>query len=559
MIEIVERPSRKISGITSLFLIFQHNELIETNIKASGVNYYDKITHEWECPLFALSFLLDKLTYIDAINLVLYKERTTKQPLVQPILQHKTKPFSYQIEGITYGLNHNNWLLLDAPGLGKSLECIYLAEELKVQKGIEHCLVVCGINTLKTNWKKEILKHSSLDCIIIGEKFNKQGKLLSTTASIKERIEQLDHPIKEFFIIVNVESLRDNKIIEAFNKGPNKIGMIVVDEIHKCKGWNSQQGKNLLELEAPYKVGATGTMLMNSPLDAYVPLVFIGQEAKRSITRYKETYCVFDNLTKGQIIGFKNLDLLKEEIEACSLRRTQTLVELPPKNVIDEYVDMDKTQKEFYDAIQNGVKEEADKVKLKVNNLLAMITRLRQASTCPSVLTSKLITNNKVERAISLIEEIVSNGDKVLVFSNFKEPIYILEERLKQYHPLLGTGDMQDEEVSKNIDKFQTDALSKVFLGTISKMGTGVTLTSASYLIFLDQPWTEALYTQACYRIYRIGQTKPVFIYNLIATNTIDVVVSRIIQRKKAISDYVIDDVQDPETIKILQQYIEDL
>jgi len=91
----------------------------------------------------------------------------------------KTKPFDYQIEGINYGLNHDKWLLLDAPGLGKTLQVIYIAESLKKQNLIEHCLIICGINTLKYNWKKEIYKHGTEDAIILGERINTKGKVVS--------------------------------------------------------------------------------------------------------------------------------------------------------------------------------------------------------------------------------------------------------------------------------------------------------------------------------------------------------------------------------------------
>ena len=91
----------------------------------------------------------------------------------------RTKPYQYQLEGINYSLSEgrNKWLLLDAPGLGKTLQLIYLAQELKEKEGIEHCLIICGLNTLKNNWKDEIHKHSDMSCMILGESKNKKGKI----------------------------------------------------------------------------------------------------------------------------------------------------------------------------------------------------------------------------------------------------------------------------------------------------------------------------------------------------------------------------------------------
>jgi SNF2 family DNA or RNA helicase len=562
MILIKEKKSIAVPGITSLFLFLDYNPSVINIIKASGVAVYNHIDHTWECPLTSLAFLIDNLTYIDDIKLTLFHEEKQTN-IIKPILQYKTKPFPYQSEGIEYGLNHDKWLLLDEPGLGKTLQLIYLAEELKAQRHIQHCLVICGINTLKTNWEKEIIKHSNESCIILGKKVSKKGRV--SYSSVQERIKQLMQPIKEFFIIINIETLRTEKIIKALKTSPNKIDAIFFDECHKAKGWGSHQGTNLMKLEAPYMVGATGTLLMNNPLDAYVPLVFIGKEPRRSVTKYKQTYCVFDSDTLGKIVGYQNLDMLKDELESCSLRRTRDILNtnissaLPPRMIINKYVDMEDEQEKFYNDIQQGVKESANKIKLNSNNLLAMTTRLRQATSCPSVLTTKNIVSSKVTYAVDLTKEIISNNDKVVIFSYFKEPIYELQQLLKDYNPLIGTGDMRDEDVSKNIDLFQNNPKYKVFLGTIQKMGTGITLTAAASMIFIDEPFTQALYEQAADRIYRIGQTKPVFVYNLICPDTIDVAVSFIIERKKAISDFVIDDVLNNDNISILQNYIQDI
>jgi SNF2 family DNA or RNA helicase len=98
-----------------------------------------------------------------------------------------------------------------------------------------------------------------------------------------------------------------------------------------------------------------------------------------------------------------------------------------------------------------------------------------------------------------------------------------------------------------------------VFLGTWSKCGTGITLTAASYMIFLDTPWTDAVWTQAQDRIYRIGSKNPVFIYNLIARGTVDERVLEIVTDKKHIASYVVDDEITDAGIESLRKYIEEL
>ena len=540
MIKIKEQKSIKTIGDTSLCITFEFNPEIIRVLKNAGDALWHKTLKVWELPINKLSFLIDNLSQIDDIDLELLPDEEKETYNLK--INYKTKPFSYQLEGIQWMLNNPNCLLLDPPGLGKTLQVIYLAEELKAAGEAKKCLIICGINSLKTNWEKEIQRHSTLDCVIIGKKITKKGTVKYT--SIKERAEQLYNPIKEFFVILNIESLRDSLVLDAIRDSANEFDLIVLDEIHKCKAPQSSQGKNLLKLRNIGKrhIGLTGTLLVNDPLDAYVPLKFIGKE-NSTYTNFKNFYCIIEQkFGHYQIAGFKNMDILKEEISSCSLRRSKDLLKLPPKVIIPEYLEMSEKQSKFYEDLEAGVITEADRVNIKTTSLLGLVTRLRQAATCPSVLTSSDIDCAKIDRAISLTEEIVSSGEKVIIFSTFKEPLYQLNDLLKEYKPLLCTGDQSDEEVSKNIDIFQEDPTRKVILCTTSKMGTGITLTAASYEIFLDSTWTSALEEQCEDRAWRIGSTKSVFIYKLVAKNTIDERIQNILNRKKNISDYIIDD-----------------
>ena len=490
------------------------------------------------------------------ITLKLLKENSKEIYYPKLVEKYKTKPFKHQIEGIQWGLNlDNGGLLLDDPGLGKSLQMIYLAEELKEQKGLEHCLIICGINTLKGNWKQEIEKHSNLTCRVIGEKISKKGKI--SYASIVERAKELKEPLDAFFYILNIEALRYKEIVEAIKKSKNKIDLIVFDECHRCSNPSSQQSNGLLKLkEARLKIGLTGTLLTNSVLNSYVPLKWIDVE-KSTLTNFKGLYCEFGGFGGHQIIGYKNIDILKNEIDTCSLRRTKDILEdLPPKTVILEKLDMNDQHREFYDAVKNGVKEEANKVNLNPNNTLALTTRLLQATSCPSILTTNEIMSTKIERTLELVEEICGHNEKVVVMSKFKEPIYELEKLLKAYHPLRGDGDLSDDQFEKNKQLFQEDNNYMVWLGTHSKSGTGITLNKASYMILLDCPWTAALTKQVEDRIHRIGSKSNVFIYRLICNNTVDEVVQEAIARKEALADFVIDDKVDDNTISILKDYI---
>lgn len=558
MIKIQERKTVKVPGITSLFVSFDFNRQIVDELKLLSDCFYNPDTKEWEMPLTNLTEFVDRTCRLDNIT-VETMTQDAPEDISHELMQYRTTPFDYQAEGIQFGLNHDCFLLLDAPGLGKTLQLTYLAQELRAREGLEHCLIICGINTLKTNWKSEIEKHSSLSCRILGQRVNRKGKLV--VDGIPERLKQLKAPIDEFFVITNIETLRDEKILAALLKNKhNKFDMIVVDEIHKAKSATSQQGKHLLKLnKAKHRIGATGTLLLNNPLDAYAPLKWIGAE-RATYSAFRYYYCNYGGPFGNMLLGFKNVQVLQDQIRRYSLRRTKDILDLPPKTFIPEYVDMNDAQTIFYNNVKEGIAQEVNQMKVRLNtaNMLALVGRLRQATACPSILTTDNIPSSKIERAVDLTEQIVGGGDKVVIFSTFKETVYELQRQLNHLGLVVATGDQSDDEIEQAKLALQTDPNTHVFVGTWQKCGTGITLTAASYLIFIDTPWTAAETEQASDRIYRIGTKDSVFIYNLIARDTIDERVWELVNDKEAIADYIVDEKITERGIDSLRKYIEE-
>ena len=436
-----------------------------------------------------------------------------------------------------------------------TIQLLYLAEELKQRYDVKHCLIICGLNALKINWMHEIQKHSTLSCMILGQRFSKKTNRIKYGGN-KEKIADLQNPIEEFFVITNIESLRDDKIIDLINHGPNKFDIVFVDEIHVAKNDKSQQGKNLLGIhDVKYKVAATGTAIMNNPLDLYVPLKWVGAE-KKSYSKFKYFYCEYAGKLNNILIGFKNLELLKYQLNKYSLRRKRDLLNLPEKTVIPEYISMSDDQQSFYDNIVNGIKDEVDKVNLNTSSILALVNRLRQATACPSILTSQSIPSAKIDRCIDLISQIISNNQKVVVFSTFKQTLDEISKRLDNNKFTINHGEIDELTIANNIESFQNNPNSQIFLATWQKCGTGFTLTAATYMIFIDTPWTMSAFEQACDRIHRIGTNQPVTIYNLITVDTIDERVLEILHNKEALSDYIIDDNISIKNIDRLKKFI---
>ena len=560
MVNITEiSPPLKISGLSSLLVSFDFNQYIVDSIKTIPTAHYHKANKKWELPVCYLGRILDSLTFLDEIQLRLldtpesgefhFNNNYNLEPLSEiEKVSFKMKPFEHQLEAINFGLDKEKWLLLDSMGLGKTNSIIWLAETLKRRGIIDHCFIICGVNSLKQNWKKEIQKFSTESAVVLGEYVTRTG--ITRYRSMDKRAQQLKDPIEEFFVITNLESLRDDRIIEAFKTSSNKFGMIAFDEAHKAATKTSQQGTNLLKLDAPFKIAATGTLITNNPLSAYVPLSWTGNDVS-TLTNYKSQYCNFGGFKNNQVIGFKNLDVLQEEIKSCSLRRTldQVRTDMPPKTVTLELLEPDDDQRKFYEAIKEGVKEEADKIELKTSSLLALTTRLRQASACPSILTTQPVSSCKVDRCVELIQELTSQGEKVVVLSVFKETLNELAAKLGEFRFSVNTGDVPDAVVANNVTRFQDDPNEQVFIGTWGKVGTGWTLNSASYLICLDTPYTAAMFDQGTDRIWRVNNTRPAFITVLLCKDTIDERVQQIIETKKELGEYLVDGVEFSNTI----------
>lgn len=558
MITIEEKRTTKLPGIASIYISFDYNKDIVEAIKTNTcIRDFNNKTLTWEVPVTDLSKLLDSLSTLDDIKLKMLDNLQTCNRDKVTHGKYKTNPYKHQLEAIEYGMTHDKWLLLDAPGLGKTLAATCIAQNLKEQRGIEHCLIICGVNALKHNWKKEIQRHSDLSCTILGEKKNKRGNIV--IGGIQERVKQLSNIVEEFAVITNIETLRDSDIIKAINNGPNKFDLVIVDEVHRMKNPSSEQGKNFLKLKnAKYKIAMTGTLLLNNPVDAYVPLKWIGVD-NSSFTNFKYYYCNYGGNFGNELLGYRNLDVLKSQLSTCSLRRTKELLDLPPKNIIVEDVEMNDTQTKFYNDIVSHIFNDVDIVDMSTSTVLSLTSRLRQATECPSMLTTSNIVSEKLLRAADLAEQLVSNGEKVIIFSVFKRTLDDLYKLLEKYNPLVCTGDIHDDIIERNKELFQNNPSYPIMLCTTQKMGTGHTLTAASHAIFVSHPWTQADCEQCEDRIHRIGSIEPVFIHYLVCTNTIDEHVRELVNDKGAISDYIVDDKITQNSVDSLRKYISEL
>lgn len=555
-IRIEEKQTVYMPGITSLWVSFNYDETIVSYIKELEFAVYYKDLRAWEIPLTYLSAIITRFINEAEIDLILTPEHKVQANYQLLDVNLKSNPFPHQIDAVEFGLNNKGWILGDEPGLGKTLSVIDLALQLKAQGKISHCLIVCGINSIKLNWAEEIEKHSGATYKVLGRRKRKK-KDAWYMGSMQDKIDDIMTPTDDFFFITNIETFRDETFLEALYQTPMLINLWAIDEAHKCKGINSKQGAGILTCKYPvYKIAMTGTPLHNKPTDAYVSLAWTENERSKPGTFLK--YYTVKN-SDGEVVGYRNLNMLKYSVQHCMLRRLKKdIFNLPEKIISHEYVEMSKDQEELYKTVVNNVKKNpiVDKVKLSLSPMANWI-RLRQATSNPKILSTKSISCAKLDRMEELVEEITDNGGKVVVVSNWTMVTDEIKERLKKYNYVEYTGKLSEEDRAINKKAFQNDPSVKVFIGTISTMGAALTLTAAQTMIIVDNVWNASDLKQLTDRLHRIGTTGVVNIIILVTRNTVDELVEDIIDLKGMVSDYVVDgEVPEGNLNKILLEYL---
>lgn len=538
--------SKKCNGEYSLFISFEFNMEIVNIIKNFPSRYWDNNTKEWELPLNKLGEFVAMIPWCDIEITGKYVPLEKPKAEVPANFSFKTTPYEHQIVGFNYGLNNDKWLLGDDMGLGKTKQIIDIAVAKKLARGYKHCLIICGVNGLKWNWVHEVLTHSNEQAYILGQRATRDGSIkIGSTADKLKDLQIIDKDIKglqPYFIITNIESLRDEGIVEALAKLCNsgKINMIASDEVHKMKNPQSQQGKGFLKLKAETMIAMTGTPLMNNPFDLYIILKWLGYE-KHAFGAFKRHYAYFGGFGGYEVVGYKNLDELQEQLNAIMLRRRkEEVLDLPEKTYVEEFVDMTPKQKQIYNEVTADIKMNIDQIKA-ASNPLAELIRMRQATGYTGILSSTVQESAKLDRMEELVADAVETGRKVVIFSNWTQMTGVIENRLKDYRPCVITGEIKDNERQTMVDRFQTDDSCKVIIGTTGAMGTGITLTAGTVEIFLDEPWNKANKEQAVDRCYRIGQKNNIMIYTLLCKGTIDERIHELVESKGAMADALVD------------------
>jgi superfamily II DNA or RNA helicase len=420
----------------------------------------------------------------------------------QPFGDEDWRLRDYQREGVqfllarTKGTTGTGAILADDMGLGKTVSLLFAAKALRLAYGYP-ILVVCPVS-IAQNWHKE--------AAMVG---------------------------------TEVETFSWGKLPSPLEAKPY---VIIADEAHYAQSETSARGKALMTLATHKNCAAawlaTGTPMKNGrPLNLFPLLKAVGHRLAGDPWLYKKKYCnAHQKDVRGKLIwdfnGSAHLQELSELTSDLIIRRmkSEVLKELPEKTRIMKTVELTpKEEREFRLAIDTAIEDYHARIALAkpeekagMESALAIVT-LTQAR--------KISSEFKIARAIEMAEELLENGQQVVIFTEFTESAVRIREGLHQHHAEILTGGTREKDRQVIVDRFQSGQ-SKVFVGTVKAGGVGITLTSASNLLMVDRPWTPGDAYQAEDRIYRMSQKNACMIYWM-QVSDIDVAIDALIQDKQ--------------------------
>lgn len=456
-----------------------------------------------------------------------------------------TEPFQHQRETLEYAKHSDNFLILDEPGLGKTKQALDIIMNRKRNNQIKRSLIIVCVGQLQYTWLAQTKVHTDLKGYILGTRPAKKNSIATKIGSNADKLYDLQHCHADI-LICNIEALRNEPIVKQLQKMiyEGDIGQIVVDEVHKCKNANAQQSAGLFALHPPYKLGLTGTPIINTPLDLWSIAHWLGTDL-RCYSDFKSMYCEMGGFKDKEVVGYKNLDDLAMRLGTYSLRRLKSqCIDLPSKTCYTLYVDLYAKQKQLYNDILKDIRDRPEDI-LALPTPMGRFIGLRKATSCPNEVQEGYSPYEcaKAQELLRIIQEAIANNQKVVVYTWFVFTLKYLNTFLRSQGiiPALIYGEMQVEERVMNERAFQNNPECKVIIGNYQTMGTGIELTAASFVVEYELPWTAADEIQGQDRCHRIGQYKNLTCIRLITNYTVDVQVENIVNTKAMLKDSIVD------------------
>tara|TARA_R110000824_G_scaffold27124_3_gene92510 strand:+ start:21218 stop:22951 length:1734 start_codon:yes stop_codon:yes gene_type:complete len=423
-------------------------------------------------------------------------------------------PFEHQKEAVTKLVSNKKYILADDMGLGKTSSAIMATINLKLKK----VLIICPAS-LKVNWKREIENYSDDPVGIVEGKKWEDGKYVI-----------INYDILKNFHSLPKDSDKKTKLLDS------KFDLVIIDEAHYVSNGKAQRTKlvNNLTNKISRLWLLSGTPMTSRPMNYYNLLKLVGSRVANNWISYVRRYCDGKQIFRGYrkiwlTFGATNLEELRDKTNDKVLRRLkEDVLDLPDKIITPIYMEL--KSKEYEEEVGEYKDWRRENKNKGLSIQLSKLMKVRQ-----------IIALAKVSETSQLIEQCLQQDKKVIVFTNFTEPLMQLHEKYKNESVILN-GSMKKEDRQESVDRFQNDEKIKLFIGNVKAAGVGITLTSAEVVIFNDLSFVPSDMSQCEDRAFRIGQDKKVSCLYPIYQNTLEYKIYNIVKNKKSVIDTVMGD-----------------
>ncbi len=455
------------------------------------------------------------------------KEARAYQPQLPSTFQAELR--DYQLEGYRWLARLAHWgvgaCLADDMGLGKTIQGLALL----VERAPDGPALIIAPTSVCINWEREAARFApTLRPLPLGN---------------GDRQRLLDELAPFDLLICSYGLLQQEQVATMLAQIPFRT--VILDEAQAIKNSATQRSQGAMNLQGDFKLIMTGTPLENHLGELWNLFRFINPGLLNSREQFSQRFALpIERDNSGQARRH-----LKKLIQPFILRRTKTQVlqELPPRTEIPLYVELSSEEMAFYEALRRQSLEDLNNSEgfsgQKHLQILAAITKLRR-SCCNSQLVSSEMTlpSSKLEVFGTIVDELLENKHKALVFSQFVDHLRLIREYIESraiaYQYLDGSTPAKERQV--RVDAFQRGQ-GELFLISLKAGGLGLNLTAADYVIHMDPWWNPAVEDQASDRAHRIGQQRPVTIYRLIAKHTIEEKIVALHSQKRDLADSLLE------------------
>lgn len=456
-------------------------------------------------------------------------------PLRRELLRAELLP--YQLDGIAFAAGAGRAVLADEMGLGKTIQGVGAAEFLARHAGVRRVLVICP-TSLKSQWRAEIERFCDRSVHLVAGKAGERARQYAGDT---------------FFTVANYEQvLRDYLDIERV-----AWDLIVLDEAQRIKNWEAKTTRVIKSLRSPFALVLTGTPLENRLDDLYSVVGFIDDRRLGPAYRFLHGHRTVDD--RGKVLGYKNLDRLRELLKPVLLRRTRQSValDLPPRGTeivrippTDEQKGLHSAQMQVVVSItRKSFISEMDLLRLQKALLLARMSAnsTRLVDKQPPGFSSKL------DRLADLLGSLIAEPErKIILFSEWTSMLDLVEPILRGLGAAYVRLDGQVPQKQRNalVQRFQGDPACRCFL-TTNAGSTGLNLQAADTVVNIDLPWNPALLEQRIARAHRMGQKRKVQVYLLVTEGTIEENLLATLSAKHELAAAVLDPDSDLREVQL--------